>query len=57
MAEERPDKTDDDPRFDLQQMLQDVQAESARNAQGPVKQSDILKMFQNRKPPTRDSDG
>jgi hypothetical protein len=50
-AEGKPDES----RFDLQLMLKELEAENARQVQGPVKQSDILKMFQNRK--QRDGDG
>jgi len=51
---ERPD-TDPETRFDLQQMLKEIEAEAAQQAQGPVDQSDIGKMFRNRKP--RDNAG
>lgn len=52
---ERPDRTDEDSRFDLQQMLKELEAEITRQAKGPVEQSDILKMFRKKKP--RDQDG
>jgi hypothetical protein len=52
---EGPEKTDEESRFDLQQMLKELEAETTQQTQGPVNQADILKMFQNRKP--RDGDG
>ncbi len=42
-------------RFDLQQMLQEVQEEASQDAQGPLGQADILKMFRDRKPRQRDA--
>jgi len=41
--------TREETRFDLQQMLQELEAENARQVKGPVKQADIQKMFQNRR--------
>lgn len=55
MGEIDDDSRAEESRFDLQLMLKELEAESVRQTQGTVKQSDIQKMFQNRK--QRDGDG
>ncbi|HTY49801.1 MAG TPA: hypothetical protein VMB48_08925 [Steroidobacteraceae bacterium] len=47
----------EESRFDLQQMLKELQAESTRQVKGPVKQADIMKMFQNRRQREDKQDG
>ena len=49
--------TREETRFDLEQMLRELEAESARQVKGPVKQTDIEKMFQNRRQREGKKDG
>ena len=47
-------RTQEDSRFDLLEMLRELEAEAANQIQGPIKQDDIQKLFESRK--RRESD-